>query len=349
MPDLTLLCPGTLRPAPIADAATPRPRAVGAPAPSAPTEALTVALRRARLLARWHDDSAAPAELPHERWLRDRFGLPADRTVEACTALADGVAPPALRLTPVHLHVARDHLVLTDPTRLALDPDDARALARVAAPVFEEQGLRLASDRADGRWYLQGDTLPALAARAWTLALGRNVDAWSPTGDEARRWRKLVNEIQMLWHIDPVNERRADQGLPVVNGLWLDGASPARLDGPSPFTRVASDDPAIVGLARLAGAQVLAGDHPIERPTTGSVLHVLDAWRRRLRDPEADDGRGMRDEVAAAIARAFESGTDRLTVILAGERSGVSLSLARGDGWKVWQRLDPALLSEARA
>jgi hypothetical protein len=39
----------------------------------------------------------------------------------------------------------------------------------------------------------------------------------------AKRWRKLQNEIQMLWHIDPVNETRALSGLPSINSLWISG------------------------------------------------------------------------------------------------------------------------------
>jgi hypothetical protein len=39
----------------------------------------------------------------------------------------------------------------------------------------------------------------------------------------AKLWRKLQNEIQMLWHIDPVNEERQQQGYPSINSLWISG------------------------------------------------------------------------------------------------------------------------------
>jgi glycosyltransferase involved in cell wall biosynthesis len=39
----------------------------------------------------------------------------------------------------------------------------------------------------------------------------------------AKRWRKLQNEIQMLWHIDPVNEEREQRGMPSINSLWISG------------------------------------------------------------------------------------------------------------------------------
>jgi hypothetical protein len=39
----------------------------------------------------------------------------------------------------------------------------------------------------------------------------------------AKRWRKLQNEIQMLWHIDPVNKEREQRGMPSINSLWISG------------------------------------------------------------------------------------------------------------------------------
>jgi hypothetical protein len=58
-------------------------------------------------------------------------------------------------------------------------------------------------------------------------AHGRNIDWWSPRDSTsegvAKRWRKLQNEIQMLWHIDSTNDAREEQGLPRVNSIWLSG------------------------------------------------------------------------------------------------------------------------------
>lgn len=60
------------------------------------------------------------------------------------------------------------------------------------------------------------------------------VNDWWPQQEQARAWRRLFNEIQMLWFDHPVNQRRQQQGLPPVNGLWLfGGAKASQLDAAS--------------------------------------------------------------------------------------------------------------------
>ena len=75
-----------------------------------------------------------------------------------------------------------------------------------------------------------------------------------------RPWRRLLNEIQMAWYEHPVNEARAQRGLPPVNALWLYGG--ARRWAGSTTSRVAS-----------ASAQTHAAEAP-------RVLTNLDAAHR---------------------------------------------------------------------
>ena len=46
---------------------------------------------------------------------------------------------------------------------------------------------------------------------------------WLPQHESLRPWRKLLNEIQTVWHDHPVNEARAQRGLRPLNSLWLYG------------------------------------------------------------------------------------------------------------------------------
>src|SRR5690606_4093503 len=47
---------------------------------------------------------------------------------------------------------------------------------------------------------------------------------------EGRPWRRLVNELQMLWFDHPVNQAREARGLRPVNSVWLyGGGRPAQL------------------------------------------------------------------------------------------------------------------------
>ncbi len=164
----------------------------------------------------------------HEDWLQKAFGLPPGAPIAACSALADTASQVHWRLDPVTLHIGRDHLVLTDPARLALGADDARALAASIAGLFQDEGLTLVAAH-PSRWYLQ-ETEPSrglrLKTRSMLAALGRSIDGWQPTGDDARRWRRIVNEVQMSWFRHPVNERRESEGLMPVNSLWIEGPCP---------------------------------------------------------------------------------------------------------------------------
>jgi hypothetical protein len=55
---------------------------------------------------------------------------------------------------------------------------------------------------------------------------------WLPEGEHARAFRKLQNEVQMLWHEHPINEARQARGLQPVNSCWLwGGAGPAAPTG----------------------------------------------------------------------------------------------------------------------
>ena len=188
--------------------------------------------REAEVESEYAADGPAPIEPGHEHWLRQRFGIDAQESVAAAAVQAEGEAQAQWRLEPVYFRLARDHLVLTDPIGLALAPEEALQLAAAVLPVFEAEGLRL---RASGvsRWSLSASgTQAALALTTPSLAgaIGRNIEVWLPSGPDARRWRKLLNEVQMTWYEHPVNTQRADSGRPPVNGLWIEGRVPATAD-----------------------------------------------------------------------------------------------------------------------
>jgi hypothetical protein len=54
-----------------------------------------------------------------------------------------------------------------------------------------------------------------------------NLADWMPEGDAKRAFRKLQNEVQMLWHEHPINEARQQRGLQPVNSFWLWAGAPA--------------------------------------------------------------------------------------------------------------------------
>lgn len=186
-----------------------------------------------RLLARW-------AEVRRDAGDEDTLATPHERAHAAALGLtgADGCLPWAARqaafdgihvgalawglLTPVHWRVGSDGVHLADPDALALSDADSRTLFEAVKPLFESEGYTLAWGAAL-RWYAAHASLQGLATAALDRAIGRNIDAWLPRQPEAKRLRRLQNEVQMLLHSHPLNDDREARGLLPVNSFWLSG------------------------------------------------------------------------------------------------------------------------------
>jgi hypothetical protein len=300
--------------------------------------------RRAATLREAGPDGPPPHDPGHERWLRVALWLPADAARAAAAAFADGAGGAAWRIDPVHLHVGRDHLVLTDPRALPLAIEEARALAGAIAPLLADEGLTL-DVPGPRRWYLR-EADPArplhLLTRPLAGAIGRNIDAWQPRGDDARRWRRIVNEIQMTWHAHPVNARRESEGLAAVNSVWLEGRCPAPSSGVEcdAAARLAvhesANGPAEVELSR--GGRLHVDDRLLDAQLAGDPSAWLDAWRR------------IETDTLGPIARAEDAWRVGARLVLAGDAGWREIAVAPRATWRLWRRADPAaLLAEPAA
>lgn len=287
------------------------------------------------------DDDGFARCLPHEAWLARRFGmeegLAAGGSPPVAPALmhAVGLVPEAghwFIVQPVHLHIARDHLVLTDLRQLALDDDASRALFRTALPVFEAAGLPLVYGTAS-TWFVRADRHRDLQTATPDATCGHNIDIWMPQGASARAWRKLQNEVQMDWHAHAVNEARSTSGHNPVNSLWLWGggaALPAATD-----TR--SD--ALFGFDDWFAAFGRPGSENMPNATSAAALSSTSARCLVLAD----------DLIAPALAgdwahwlQQFHQIEEQwlapmLAALAAGKLDGVSLVLSHGTRLQQWR------------
>ena len=206
--------------------------------------------------------------LPHEHWLARQFGMAGHMVahgsppVAIATMQALGLqAEPGtwFMLHPVHIHIARDHLVLTDIHQLALAEQESRALFDVAKSLFDEAGKTLLYG--DARtWFVRADDWHALKTSTPDAACGHNIDIWMPKGDGDRAWRKLQNDVQMHWHSHTINAEREMRGVKPVNSLWLWGGTPTALETASGrYAKVCNPSGWIAALAHLAQEQSHAG------------------------------------------------------------------------------------------
>ncbi|MRX09884.1 hypothetical protein GJ697_18760 [Pseudoduganella sp. FT25W] len=176
--------------------------------------------------------------LPHEAWLTRALGLGNGAGAPLATACMRGCGLHReaeqghwFMLQPAYVQISRTHFLLTDLRNLQLSEADSRGLYDIARPYFDDIGQPLLHG-APGLWFMRADDWAALDTASPDAATTQSMGDWLPEGDHARAFRKLQNEIQMLWHEHPINEARQARGLQAVNSCWLwGGAGPAAPSG----------------------------------------------------------------------------------------------------------------------
>ena len=195
--------------------------------------------QRAPVLHAWLQAGRAESEsfdvraqgcTPFEAWQLGQAGFAPGPDQALGAGLGPLRAPEARPGEPVwlaelvHLALGTDQATLMPPDQLDLRADEDAALYALAAPLFGEQGFGV-ERLAPGRWRVRlPDGLAPRSASPAAVA-GQRLDAWWQHDAATRPWRRLLNEIQMAWHEQPVNEARAARGVAPINGLWLYGGA----------------------------------------------------------------------------------------------------------------------------
>jgi hypothetical protein len=202
------------------------------------TDGLAMLLSRYQSLTRTQFDDFSP-ELPHEVWQNEKFKAEHSSLLQhyANSFKVDLNPGHWFLLTPVHLHIARNHLVLTDYRQLALSEQDALLLFEKAKALCAEAGVEIVFGNAT-TWFLRADEWNDFETSTPDAACGHNIEIWSAKGSKELAWRKLQNEIQMEWFTHPLQQQREERGEKVINGLWLwsgttlpTGFAPSPVDG----------------------------------------------------------------------------------------------------------------------
>ncbi|MBS7455927.1 phosphoglycerate mutase [Coralloluteibacterium stylophorae] len=206
---------------------------------------------------------------------------------------------------------------------LQIAADEAQDLLRPLKPLFGDAGFPLSAPH-PARWYLRlprEARIPAFASP--DDVLGDDLFEHLPDGTDARRWRSLMSEAQVVLHNHPRNQARVERGLPPVNSLWFWGGGllPDRVG--STLAWVRSGDAELLALAAAAGVRVdPGGDIP-----AGDGLIDL----RGVRDVAALAGEWLRPALDALDAGRL----DALALDLA---DGGRLRLTRAQRWRLWRR-----------
>ena len=220
---------------------------------------------------------------------------------------------------PVHLRADRDRVVVIAGPGLGLDAADSDALVAAFNALYGREGLELVASTPD-RWYLRTSALYRVATHPLSSVAGGSLEGFLPTGPDERAVRALLNEVQMLFHGQEINERRLERGVAAVNGLWLWGGGRLPDTLRSKWAVVASDEPVTRGLARLGGAAIHdiaeTGKQPMRE---GGTLWVTTRARRALEEGEParwlSAVRAFETQCAAPALRALDRGELREVVV----------------------------------
>jgi hypothetical protein len=314
------------------------------------------------ILAHWvargdHIDAAAPGR---ESALRKCFHfIGSSMPVAALTRaldLDDGDDAQWLRCDPAYVVADAVTLRLLACGNLSLSRAEAEALAQPLKPLFGDAGFPLEVVRPD-RWYLR-------CAREAKLpkfslpddALGDDLARHMPEGDNAVRWRGLLNEAQIILTQHPLNAQRMQRGLPPVNSVWLWGAGILPQWVKTDFGRVFSDDETVVALARRAGAAV--SPLPAETEAARLGAQILDSplvTNRAVTNQAAAnavaspavlvDLAHRRDLAQANVAwfSAVDAALKRKDIVrlCLSFESGERVVVSRAHRWRVWRRIKP--------
>jgi hypothetical protein len=197
------------------------------------------------------------------------------------TVSALGADPPDRSL---HFHLSMLSLeegTLTAPG-FELREEDRRALF---SKVWKLQSRVLTVLEGSGLEHgLVWEALGDLRTTSPSSASGEPYRSHLPEGDGEGVLRRFIDDSVNLLAEHPVNERRADEGLPPVNVLWPWGHG-VRL--PVPNLALRRGEPALVlsGSLRLSGLARLAGYRHGDRSAFGRLLNVrLEAVLEAVRE-----------------------------------------------------------------
>ena len=302
MPRLTLLLPATSR---FAGVALP--------------PMLARALGRADLVAHESGEDAQLARhftlLPN-RWARAALTRVVDGGIE------DARLSGWLRADPAYIRPDLNgaRLLATGDT-LGIDANDVEALLPALRPLFGDTGFMLDAPH-PGRWYLRlsrESKLPAFATPS--QALGEDVFEHIPGGAEARRWRVLSSEAQVVLHNHPHNAARAARGKPPINSLWFWGGGVLPDHVTSTSLTLFSDDPLLHGLAAVGKLVPM----PLDAFTDFDADALVDL--RAMRDTRALV-RALMPPAAACAAR---------REVVFDFADGQALTMQPGQRWRFWR------------
>jgi hypothetical protein len=243
----------------------------------------------------------------------------------------------------VHLQAGLSRVHLDHRGLLRVVPGEQATLASDFARTFGSSGYTLAP-LPSGEFLLETPGLPPVATHEPARCVGGELDELLPTAATAASLRRLLAEIEMWLHAQPLNEARSRRGEPTVTGLWPWGAI-GRIVRPE--RRVQSEVPLafgedawLAGLCRVQGSDCRAPPEDLEEVlAAGARASVLLAGvgggLHRDEDTVADALSRLDERFISPALQALRRGAlAGLSVIL----NDIRMQVGRGSLRRFWRR-----------
>lgn len=147
----------------------------------------------------------------------------------------------------IHLQADKDNARLVPEAALNIDSKESKELLDSLNELINPDGLNVHRS-AGGHIYLTG--MPAAALDTWpahAVANGKIANSL-PRQSNAGDWRRLLTEVQMLFHAHPVNAARAELNQLPINGMWFWGGNQSVSVSPVTNMLLVADDAYARGL-----------------------------------------------------------------------------------------------------
>ncbi|MGI9261948.1 MAG: hypothetical protein ACR2QR_07925 [Woeseiaceae bacterium] len=138
------------------------------------------------------------------------------------------------------------------PGQLSVE-EFAEVMSAARDLLANDNDLQLESIEHQG-YLASSESMPTATISSSTLH-GFGPDEYLPSGGDGRLFHRLNSELQMLFHDHPVNERRAERGLPAINGLWMWGGGRMPAESHQDLPVLIGDDPLFKGYWKHFGGQ----------------------------------------------------------------------------------------------
>lgn len=228
---------------------------------------------------------------------------------------------------PTHLRVDRDRLLIAETELLQLSEDESRQIIALINQHFA--GELMVYYVQDNLW-LMGINLDLADLTSYPIVdiIGENVDEYLPLGKSRLHLHRIMNEIQMLFFDMPLNQLRNEDGLLVVNSLWLWDKKLSAL--PFSLSNVVSNNAQFGELLTNLALQIRhTNTLIIDKAYYPAQYRDSFAWVSALHEIE--------NNLLAVVYNQLKSGVlGEINIWLPGLNSTIQYKIRRRDLWKFW-------------